>query len=73
MLKFFFLVFNLPKIKFKIKGYIVLKRFLPARNYGVDFLFSGNNANMKCRCIDMTCSYQVVSVTFFPFKMDFNY
>ena len=38
-------------IKFKIRRITVLESFLPLRNYGIDFWFSGNNGNMMGRCI----------------------
>ena len=42
------LSFNLWEIEFKIWKVTILILFLPQRNYGMDFLFSGNNGNIEC-------------------------
>ena len=42
---------SLTEIKFEIWRVTFLKIFLPLKNYGIDFLFPGNNGKTECKTL----------------------
>ena len=65
----------LTEIKFKIWKVTFFKKHLLQRNYGMDFLFPGNNGNIKCRCIWVSvtvCSWWNLSLNCSVIAMFFS-